>query len=285
LCWPVVAEQELYFPRGSSLESTSLFEESRHRVRRAQCHRNAFADHWNALINDDALGLFVECKPDRTGIIGFRRQTPYVHDISFELGEFFYQLRAALDCLAFVAVRQITGDPIPNEDRIYFPIDNSPAGYQNHAQYIEKLPQQLLDWIKSIQPCFAPSSVDESVRQVSALLKLLHDCARKDRHRRLTVIAAWGSELSGSFLFTPHVKVEGIEGCGCNLFDNEGTIAKFRLAEYVPQLHVDLQGNLYVDTVMEGIGFKGPLFANALDGIAHAVDHAIYQFERAFAAT
>ena len=173
---------------------------------------------------------------------------------------------------------------MPNEDRIYFPIDNFPTGYQKHVQYLEKLPQQLLDWIKSIQPCFAHSSVDESVRQISSLLKLLHDCARKDRHRRLTVIAAWGSELSGAFLFTPHVDVEGIEGCGCNLFDDEGTIAKFRLAEYVPQLHVDLRGNLYIDTVMEGIGFKGPLFANALDGIAHAVDLAIYQFERAFAA-
>ena len=53
-------------------------------------------------------------------MIRFQRPAIQIHDASFELGEFFYQLRAALDCLAFTGVRQKTGDPVPNENRIYF---------------------------------------------------------------------------------------------------------------------------------------------------------------------
>jgi hypothetical protein len=266
----------------AALGNSSIFEESRHRVRRAKLHRNAFADQWNALIKRDAFSFFVECNADRTGFIRFRRQSPYSHDVSLELGEFFYQLRAALDCLAFTAVRQVAGDPVPNEDGIYFPIADTPEGYQRLARNLSRLPQELREWIKSIQPCFARDSADDFLRQTSDLLELLHDCARKDRHRRLTILSPWGSELAGSFSFTPAVQIEHLEGGSCNLFDAEGTIAKFRVAEYIPALQVQLECNLYVDVVMENIAFKGPLFEKALDNIGRAVDHVIIQFETAF---
>jgi hypothetical protein len=76
-----LAGQELYFSEGFvCLKNSSIFEESRHRVRRAQFHRNAFADHWNSLISKDALNVIVEYASDRTGVIRFQRRVAQIHD-------------------------------------------------------------------------------------------------------------------------------------------------------------------------------------------------------------
>jgi hypothetical protein len=259
-----------------------LFRESRDRLARAKMHRNAFADHWNALIEHDAISIIVEFNPDRTGVIKFQRKSPYVNDASLELGEFFYQLRAALDCLAFTAVRQKTGDPVSKEDSIYFPIADTVSRYDKQVKNLGAIPEQLRLWIKSVQPCFAGENTDEPIGRISLLLELLHNCARKDRHRRLTVLAPGGSELCVEISFTPHVEIEHIDGVSCNLFDNEGVLAKFKLAEYVPGLNVDLKGDLYIDVILENIHFSGWQFADALDRIGRVVDYAISQFEAAF---
>jgi hypothetical protein len=58
---------------------------------------------------------------DGTGLIKFRRSSNIALDAAFEFGELFYRFRDALDSLAFAAVRQITGDPVPNEDRYLLP--------------------------------------------------------------------------------------------------------------------------------------------------------------------
>lgn len=93
-----------------------------------------------------------------------------------------------------------------------------------------------------------------------------------------------GSELRVDISFTPHVQVEYIEGVSCNLFGNEGVLAKFRLAEHVPSLKVDLKGDLYIDVILENIHFSGRQFGEALDSIGRVVEYAISQFEANFLA-
>lgn len=267
----------------AALEAPSIFRESRLRVKRAAMHRNAFADPWNELIRPETLDITAECNADRTGTVRFQRRSPPSPDAFFELGEFFYQLRAALDCLVFTAIRQITGDPVPNEDSIYFPIADIPSRYERHAGNLGKLPSALREWIRSVQPCFALSSSDPMVNQIGPLLLLLHDCARKDRHRRLTVIGAFAGELSGAILFTPHVQLEHIEARSCDLLSDKGILAEFRVAQYHPCLRFEMEANIELDVVMESIRFSGPRFIEALDSTGRVVDYTIEQFEKAFA--
>jgi hypothetical protein len=261
----------------------SIFREAWNRVRRAQIHPNAFADHWDALIKPDAFGISLEYGTDRTGLIKFQRRFPYVPDASLELGEFFYQLRAALDSLAFTAARKVGGDSSLNENSIYFPIVDSAERYKRYAKNPLPLPKQLGNWIKSIQLCFAHESSDALVKQIAGYLWFLHDCARKDRHRRLAVLGACGSQLFAHISFTPPVELEHVEGVPCNFFESEGALAKFRIAEHVPGLQVDLRASLELDVVLENIRFPGPNLFDILDNVRCAVEHVIVKFEEAFA--
>ena len=49
--------------------------------------------------------------------------------------------------------------------------------------------QELNDWISTIQPYSAEKTRDDSDFGLNVTLELLHNCARKDRHRRLHVAA------------------------------------------------------------------------------------------------
>jgi hypothetical protein len=100
----------------------------------------------------------------------------------------------------------------------------------------------------------------------------------------LTVLAAEGAFLTGSIAFTPSAHIEHIEGRPCNLLDDEGVVAEFRLSEHIPNLHVELEAKLRFDVLMEGISFERSQLGNTLDSVGLLVAYTIERFEEAFAA-
>lgn len=105
--------------------------------------------------------------------------------IALEFGEYLYNLRAALDHLAYtLAVFDSKQDPPPREDAIQFPIYDTKDGFQRNEYRIEALSEKHREWIESVQPYMGENG------PVHYLLHWLNDLARKDRHRQLHVMGA-----------------------------------------------------------------------------------------------
>src|SRR5690242_13798023 len=108
-------------------------------------------------------------------------------------------------------MQRIVGNPVPNENQLMFPIYESPRDFRKRAEYFAPLPYQLHIWLERIQPYSAPEDSDGEIRALGALLNLLNDCARKDRHRYLHFVAARGREASGTIVLTPEVQILSTE--------------------------------------------------------------------------
>jgi hypothetical protein len=91
-------------------------------------------------------------------------------------------------------------EPPANANRLEFPIYPNRKKFDGAAIHKFKFPQELRDWIGGIQPYSAEKPVGDPDCALSATLQTLHDCARKDRHRRLHVAAAVASNVEFDFL-------------------------------------------------------------------------------------
>ncbi len=265
--------------------ANSQFRESWDRVNRAAFHRKAFIERWNSLIKKNAYRLTINHHPDGTGELGLKRIEPAGSDLALEMGELLYQLRAALDGLVYrgVALKN-SGQAVPNEDRLSFPIYKSPKYFPDYdATYLVLLPQEIRDWIKRVQPYNAVNDCDPFIVAIGSCLKILNDCAVKDRHRHLHLIAAHALEANIQVTFNPPVELIQMIGTPCNALDDVSQFAKFRLAQFVPDLNVELKGELRLVIGMSEIpGILGDSLMEVLSSIERVVGIAIQRFEAAF---
>jgi hypothetical protein len=144
--------------------SRDRFKNSRNRLDRATHHAKAFTAEWDAILHDESCipvfiknpntgwyDVLVHLSPDSAERI--ERNT-----ISLELGEFAYQLRAALDGLIWEAITRTQGAEPPSDakylSRLEFPL--APTWKANDVDagrfYGFPFPQNLIDWMKTIQP-------------------------------------------------------------------------------------------------------------------------------------
>jgi hypothetical protein len=149
------------------------------------------------------------------------------NDISLELGEFFYQLRAALDGVAFEAmVLETAQDPPPRESSVEFPIYEKPEKFWKNP-LIQTIPSDAAKWLESIQPYRYTSNSDADLRELGRLLQLLHNCARKDRHRRLHFIVAGAVELKTAFECDPGVSISNVKAVPIDFLGEESDFLTF----------------------------------------------------------
>ena len=70
------------------------------------------------------------------------------------------------------------------------------------------MPQNIRDAIERLQAYNTPSlTPEEMVKNLNRSLALLHDLARKDRHRKLHVVGDWPYHLDPKFTLPPGVTV------------------------------------------------------------------------------
>ncbi len=207
-----------------------LFPDSWRRIDRAHTHGKNFREMWERWGHSEAHNVRIEMNDDWTAgeVKAIPKSLPD-EDVALLLGEFFYQLRAALDSLIYQASIYAEGiDPPSNEGQVEFPICIDPGKFARNAVNRSPVPKDLRDWLEAIQPYMTRDESSPN-HQLGYYLELLHDCARKDRHRKLHVAAAVPFEMGVSFSTTPGVTISDIEPVPCNLLDNETTVLQFRV--------------------------------------------------------
>ncbi|MEO7587571.1 MAG: hypothetical protein ABIS84_06030 [Arachnia sp.] len=110
------------------------------------------------------------------------RVIPMPAEISLILGEFLYQLRAALDNCLYAAAVIVSGtSPPPGSGLLQWPICATAEAFDKQRYRLKYFPAHLVAALEAIQPYRAELPEWNSLR-------LLNELARVDRHRTLHLV-------------------------------------------------------------------------------------------------
>jgi hypothetical protein len=108
-------------------------------------------------------------------------------ELELELGEFLYQLRAALDGAVYAcAIEDSSANPPPEASRIEFPICAREDEWRRQSRKVGALNAGRRRFIGLMQPFAEPDlSPELRICNYNRSLRFLNDLARMDRHRTL----------------------------------------------------------------------------------------------------
>jgi len=258
------------------------FNDSERRIRRAEMHANALATEWNTILDPKTFQLRTEHKSDGASVVIGRFKNVSKNDLALELGEFFYQLRAALDGLIWVAAELLGARTPANENRLEFPIYETTGKFENCEVWKGPFPKELKDWLCSVQPYNAPSSNDPNVVEYGRRLKLLHDCARKDRHRRLHILGTPPTIFQVDF--DPPIPNAQIRYLTPNLLEGEAELLELRISEEDwTDPKVSFKGKLTLSiSIAEMPGFTSQQLSREFEGLINMASLITNDFVRSF---
>jgi len=148
------------------------------RLNRARTHYLDFAELWAAYLEGRPHSTAREILADGTVTIRLDRVAPIPAELNILLGEFLYEMRAALDnCLYAAAVIASGQNPPPGAERLEWPIRTDQTQWKSQANRYKHLPAKLTEALEAIQPYNAEFPAWNC-------LAILHELARFDRHRR-----------------------------------------------------------------------------------------------------
>ncbi len=267
-----------------------LFEDSRKRIKRAKTHAQAFWNEVLRLFPNDGYTVALDRENERTWVVSAIFKTaPDDEVLSLELGEFFYQLRAALDAAVWKAVWVLDGtEPPADANRLEFPIYPNKAKFDTAAIHRCNFPQELRDWISTIQPYSAEKSAGDPDLGLSGTLQTLHDCARKDRHRRLHVAAAMASVVHYDFLdgLPEGVAVRSAEILPADFLKGKNSFLRLEFTSEtgtLPSFQKHLATALKIDISVDEItNWTAEGFPDELIRLGGATEHVINRFDSVF---
>lgn len=209
-------------------------------------------EEWNALLDGEPYDPIVRVEDDGTGGIWVEPAEGFPPpSLSLELGEMLYQLRAALDSCVYEAAIFETGEnPPPDEEKLEFPFASTSEQFKQASRHIRPLSQELRAWIEAVQPYNAEAKWPPDFRYVPETLGLIHDLARKDRHRQLQVLGSWVVSTN------PQLRVpEGVEVLWLpppagerGFLEDESQIGAFKLIGWEPDMPpVEANPDIYID--------------------------------------
>jgi hypothetical protein len=171
-----------------------------------------FGQVWADYLKQRPHRLTMDTDPGGLTRIRVERLTPIPLQLSLLLGEYLYELRAALDnCLYNIAVIDSGQSPPLNGELLEWPIYLTPKKWKDNQRRFAALSPALRDALEGIQPYQAQAPGWNCLR-------ILHDLARTDRHRALhlvTLHATYGNAKIDSTLiadFKGHTGVVGVDG-------------------------------------------------------------------------
>ena len=225
------------------------------RLERAELHRKAFSDLWHAFLDNEAdpYEIALNVQDDGTGTLSvYPAEHMPVSDLSLELGEMLYQLRAALDAIVYgLAIIDSGSDPPPNEHRIEFPIRREePDDFDDLRWKAGPLTDEHWDMIKSVQPYRAREQEDWHINFVYDSLALINDWARIDRHRRLHVVGSWASNANPEIFVPLPGELRWIAITWDGVLEEEGEIATFFIEHWQPGMEISANPNLAIDIAL-----------------------------------
>jgi hypothetical protein len=230
------------------------FETCRQRIDRAEAHLRAVAEFWGSLMKEEPYSAFVRVDDDGTGRIWVQPQYDRLpHAIALYIGEALYQLRAALDASVYGAAVMETGqDPPPDEEKLEFPICASPEDFEKASWKIRPLSEERRRIIEAVQPYRTPDIAPElMVFNVNRTLGILHDWARKDRHRKLHVVGSWGSDASPKVRFPEGVRLVSMTTYSAGFLEEQNEVAAFVLDGFVPGMKVEANPDMTIEIALD----------------------------------
>jgi len=275
-------------------EDSRKFINSWKRLKRAGDHLLAFKAELDAIFADNGLTTVTRHDKDSGWDIAAialpESSIERIRDneLSLKLGEYAYQLRAALDGLIWDAITFTRGtEPPADANRVEFPILNWKAAKFEDCGFLKfPFPEELKKWLETIQPNAAIKPPDDTDRSLSICLGDIHDLARFDRHRRLRVVAAVPTGLKFQVVTDPPCKVVARERiASCDLLSGQYEFLRFRI-EASGGIHPEkarLQTELTFEILLEDIEpFDGVNAGEQLEMLWRVVRHIIVRFEGNF---
>jgi hypothetical protein len=189
------------------------------RLDRASDLFQEFGRVWAEYLEQRPHQLTMDTGQDGLTQLRVERLAPIPVQLSLLLGEYLYELRAALDnCLYAVAVIDSGECPPPNGDLLEWPIFLTPEKWQgNQRRRLSALSPEIQDALEAIQPYRAQTPGWNCLR-------ILHDLARIDRHRALHLVAlhvSYGNAMIDRTLIADFQARTGV-------VDADGVLATFR---------------------------------------------------------
>jgi hypothetical protein len=237
------------------------------KVRRGQQQLHAVEQLTQRFMNDHPITVRTERDPQTGEKVWWVEGK--VHSMprwwSVLLGEGLYDLRSALDHLAWQLVIRAGGAP---DKRTEFPIFKDPSKFKNGAHdKMRGMSDAMKAAIRDLQPCFR-------AKPAAFPLWWLQDLCNTDKHQTLHLIVA---SCSGG-LFNPPLPMS-LEGVPIYLGGLEPGTELLRLPP--EQMHVD-----YVPFVGVEIDLPGPIYRRHLPFLFQSLQvetlHIIRRFNTAF---
>lgn len=155
------------------------------RLDRAVTLFEALRDEWAAYLDQHPHRFTVHVDAAGRGELRVYRRLPLPNTLGLTLGEFLYQLRAALDnCLYAAAIIDSGSSPPPGGEVLQWPICETRAEWRNAQRRVRHLSDGLVTYLESMQPYHTQYPGWNCLR-------ILHDLARIDRHRTLHLAALY----------------------------------------------------------------------------------------------
>jgi hypothetical protein len=195
------------------------------KLRRADLHRRDFDRRVERFFDPNAYRVIREDDPDAgesRWIIEMIRQPPLIR-WSALAGEILYDLRSALDQLAFALAVSYSGDPLPEDvaENSMFPLfRKKPKTMSNLNRRIQGMHPRAKAIVKELQPYERSNDRD---RRIRLALGYLDGLCNHDKHR---LPLALGYNLRGLAWFGGPDPFSGIE---YGTFENRAVVARGEL--------------------------------------------------------
>lgn len=236
---------------------SELFAKCYARIDRAVHHSNEAAKLWNSLDMLHLLAVTLFVRDDGTGTLDVEQIEPLPENLELELGEFLYQLRAALDGSVYASAIQDSGqNPPPKASSIEFPICESKDEWPRQSRKIEQVNAGRRRFIEATQPFAEPQlAASLLVLNSNRCLRFLNELARIDRHRRLHTLIAAISMDRPLFELPEGTRLEKLEVRPMS--SSEGPVARFSLAGWQRGMKLFANPHADIELWLEGLAAPG----------------------------
>ena len=208
------------------------YEVSHARLQRAITHGERLAKLWNEIPDGRLITPKVLVDPKGFGVLLATSVGQIPDEMPLLLGEMLYQLRSALDaCIYQGSIYATNQDPPPKDGSLEFPIAKNPDEWPRlRERRLFNLPIPWQEALERIQPYnvkFLPP--EQHIKSVGRSLGMLHDLARKDRHRKLHVVGSWPMDAKPEFSLPKGIGVASLEMMPPSVLKEGTMIARFRV--------------------------------------------------------
>ena len=264
----------------------SVFQECWDRIDRADLHAKTLVDGLENFLGDKAYKVVPQLRDKRYGSLAIQPLKTIDRTFAFELGEYFYQLRAALDSAMWIAYETWgLNDPAANLKQLYFPIvTTKKRTFEDATFQAIKLPNKLSAWLRSVQPCCADERTNGSDEEMmSDTLLAINGCASFDRHRKLHLVGGYVTMSTPFVEVTPPATVIDLRGITTgDYFKGEFVVAEFTVEGLTDDTQIRGEGQYAITVSVDEIPkTMGQYLGTQLETMVNNTRFAVQQFDEA----